>query len=63
MSAADLQAMLQQRAREQARAERDRRLEILKSKGIVIQTEEERERQMDEVDDIVARARCAAAAM
>ncbi|UKZ73076.1 hypothetical protein TrVFT333_000716 [Trichoderma virens FT-333] len=43
--------------REQVRSERDRRLELLKSQGVVIQTSEERERQMQEVEDILAKAR------
>lgn len=52
-----LQASLQQRARQQAKLERARRLELLKSQGIVVQTMEEREKQMEEVEDIVAKAR------
>lgn len=57
MTAAELQLSLVQRARAQARLERDRRLELLKSKGIHIPTEEEREKERAEVEDIVARAR------
>ncbi|KAJ9156426.1 Mediator of replication checkpoint protein 1 [Pleurostoma richardsiae] len=53
----ELIAQLQQRARQQAKLERDRRLEMLRAKGVHIQTEEEREREMVEVEDIVARAR------
>lgn len=52
-----LQASLQQRARQQAKLERARRLELLKSQGIVVQTMEEREKQMEEVEDIVTKAR------
>ncbi|KAK1572663.1 MRC1-like domain-containing protein [Colletotrichum navitas] len=52
-----LQLNLQQRARQQAKIEREKRLEYLKSKGIVVQTAEEREREMQEVEDIVTRAR------
>ncbi|KAK1992327.1 MRC1-like domain-containing protein [Colletotrichum falcatum] len=52
-----LQLNLQQRARQQAKIEREKRLEYLKSKGIIVQTAEEREREMQEVEDIVARAR------
>ncbi|KAM3510473.1 hypothetical protein MY11210_005875 [Beauveria gryllotalpidicola] len=51
------QVALQQRARQQAKLERTRRLELLKSQGIVVQTVEEREKQMEEVEDIVAKAR------
>ncbi|KAF6833956.1 MRC1-like domain-containing protein [Colletotrichum plurivorum] len=57
MTAGELHFTLQQRAREQAKMEREKRLEYLRSKGIVVQTAEEREREMQEVEDIVARAR------
>ncbi|KAL0942344.1 MRC1-like domain-containing protein [Colletotrichum truncatum] len=57
MTVAQLQYTLQQRARQQAKMEREKRLEYLKSKGIVVQTAEEREREMQEVEDIVTRAR------
>ncbi|KPM46236.1 hypothetical protein AK830_g363 [Neonectria ditissima] len=57
MTAGQLQASLYQKARQQAKLERERRLEMLKAQGIVIQTSEERERQMQEVEDIVAKAR------
>lgn len=53
----ELQALLSQRAREQAKLERERRLETLKAKGIHIQTEEERERDRAQLEDMVARAR------
>lgn len=53
----ELQQNLQDRARHQAKLERDDRLERLRAKGIRVQTEEEREKEMAEVDDIVARAR------
>ncbi|KAI0885501.1 MRC1-like domain-containing protein [Annulohypoxylon maeteangense] len=57
MTPAELQMSLQQRARAQAKLERDRRLEFLRSKGINVQSEEERQRERDQVEDIVARAR------
>ncbi|OLN85562.1 Mediator of replication checkpoint protein 1 [Colletotrichum chlorophyti] len=57
MTVTELEFTLQQRARQQAKMEREKRLEYLKSKGIVIQTAEEREREMNEVEDIVAKAR------
>lgn len=57
MTPGEFQASLLQKAREQARSERDRRLELLKSQGVIIQTSEERERQMQEVEDILAKAR------
>ncbi|CAK7214653.1 hypothetical protein SCUCBS95973_002220 [Sporothrix curviconia] len=53
----ELQQSLQERARLQAKREREERLEMLRAKGVRIQTEEEREKEMEEVDDIVARAR------
>ncbi|TLS28255.1 hypothetical protein PpBr36_01337 [Pyricularia pennisetigena] len=57
ITAAQLQLTLHQRAREQARIERERRFEALRAKGIHIQTEEEREREMQDVEDIMAAAR------
>lgn len=57
MTPGELQALLQQRAREQAKLERERRMEMLKAKGIHIQTEEERERDREQIEDMVARAR------
>ncbi|KAH7026124.1 MRC1-like domain-containing protein [Microdochium trichocladiopsis] len=57
ISATELQTSLVQKAREQAKLERDRRLEELRAKGIHIQTDEERERQREEIEDIVAKAR------
>lgn len=57
MTVGELQSYLQQKAKQQAKRERERRVEMLKAQGVVIQTAEERERQMQEVDDIVARAR------
>ncbi|EHK26309.1 uncharacterized protein TRIVIDRAFT_188652 [Trichoderma virens Gv29-8] len=57
MTPGESHALLMQKWREQVRSERDRRLELLKSQGVVIQTSEERERQMQEVEDILAKAR------
>ncbi|ROV96250.1 hypothetical protein VMCG_07657 [Cytospora schulzeri] len=57
MNPGELQAFLNQRAREQARLEKERRVEMLKAKGIHIQTEEERERDREQIEDMVARAR------
>lgn len=57
MTPGELQAFLQQQARQQAKLERERRLEALKAKGIHIQTEEERERDREQIEDMVARAR------
>lgn len=57
MTSTELQNSLQQRARAQAKIERQRRMETLKAQGITIQTAEERERQEAEVEDLVAKAR------
>lgn len=57
MTSAQLEASLYRKARRQAKTERDRRLELLKAQGVVVQTAEEREKEMQEVDDIVAKAR------
>ncbi|KAI0601556.1 MRC1-like domain-containing protein [Biscogniauxia sp. FL1348] len=57
MTPAELQMTLQQRARAQAKLERERRLEYLRAKGVIVQSAEEREREREQVEDIVARAR------
>lgn len=57
MTPGELQAFLNQRARDQARLEKQRRLEMFKAKGIHVQTEEERKRDREQIEDMVARAR------
>ncbi|KAJ0342357.1 hypothetical protein KNSL1_010752 [Colletotrichum chrysophilum] len=57
ITAAEMHFNLQLRAREQAKLERERRLQELKARGITVQTAEEREKEMQEVEDIVSRAR------
>ncbi|KAG6106003.1 hypothetical protein E4U31_001086 [Claviceps sp. LM219 group G6] len=57
MTPGELQAYLHFKARQQAKMERERRLEILRGQGIVVQTVEEREQQEQEVEDLVAKAR------
>ncbi|KAI1270935.1 MRC1-like domain-containing protein [Xylaria sp. FL0933] len=57
MTLGELHMSLQQRAKAQAKLERERRLEFLRSKGVIIQSAEEREREREQVEDIVARAR------
>ncbi|KAK4158522.1 MRC1-like domain-containing protein [Chaetomidium leptoderma] len=57
MTVGQLQSSLWQRAREQAKLERDRHLDMLKAKGIHVQTAEEREREMQDVENIVAKAK------
>lgn len=61
MNAAEMEASLRTAARLQARQERQQRIDQLKAKGVVIQTSEEREREEQEVEDILERARQAAA--
>ncbi|KAK3392155.1 MRC1-like domain-containing protein [Sordaria brevicollis] len=52
-----LEMTLLQRARAQAKREREEQLEKLRAKGVVVMTAEERAKEMQEVEDIVARAR------
>lgn len=53
----EVQLSLQQLARQQATREREERLQALRAKGVIIQTTEEREREVAEVDDLLAKAR------
>lgn len=57
ITAGELHANLLQRARHQAKLERDRHLEMLRAKGVHVQTVEEREKEMQDVEDMVAKAR------
>jgi mediator of replication checkpoint protein 1 len=57
MTASELQLSLQQRARQQAAREREERLHDLKARGIIVQTAEERNNEMAEVEDLMAKAR------
>lgn len=57
MTPGELSMSLQLKARQQARVERDRHVNALKAQGVVIQTAEEREREEQEVENILARAR------
>lgn len=57
MTRGELQASLYQKARQQAKLERDRRIDMLKAQGAVIETAEERERNRQDVEDILAKAR------
>ena len=57
MTPAQLQASLQARARRQALAERKERIEELKAKGIIVQTEEERQKEMLEIENLLEKAR------
>lgn len=57
MNPAELQASLQRRAREQARAEKEEKISELRAKGIFVQTEEERERDQLELENLLEKAR------
>ncbi|KAF4633593.1 hypothetical protein G7Y89_g4528 [Cudoniella acicularis] len=57
MTTGELQLSLQQRARQQATREREERLQALRDRGIIVQTSEEREKEMAEVEDLIAKAR------
>lgn len=57
MTQADMQRLLQQRARRQAMEERRAKIDDLKSRGIIVQTAEEREKDQAEVEDLVDKAR------
>lgn len=53
----DMQNSLQKRARLQAVAERRAKIEDLKARGIMVQTEEERQQEQIEVEDLLEKAR------
>ncbi|KAI9647805.1 hypothetical protein NHQ30_004193 [Ciborinia camelliae] len=57
ITAKDLQISLQLKARQQANREKEERLQSLRDRGIHVQTSEEREKEMAEVDDLLAKAR------
>lgn len=57
LTATELQVSLQQRARQQAMREREERLQALRDKGVIVQTTEEREREMADMEDLMAKAR------
>jgi mediator of replication checkpoint protein 1 len=61
MNTAQMEAELRKTARLQARKERQEKIEELKAKGVVIQSTEEREKDQQEVEDLVERARQEAA--
>ncbi|KAI5208236.1 hypothetical protein E4T39_01550 [Aureobasidium subglaciale] len=57
ISAQQLEIQLRQRAREIANEERAARLADLRAKGIVVLTEEEREREQMQIEDMLGKAR------
>ena len=61
MTASEMQTSLRRAARLQAIQERQQKIAELKAKGVVIQTADERDRDQQEVEDLVERARQEAA--
>lgn len=61
MNTAEMEQLLRKAARDQARQERQEKIDELKAKGVMIQTSEERDREQQEVEDILERARQEAA--
>lgn len=61
MNTAQMEAELRKAARLQARKERQEKIKELKARGVVIQSTEEREKDQQEVEDLVERARKEAA--
>jgi mediator of replication checkpoint protein 1 len=57
LTTTELQMSLQQRARQQAVREREEHLQALRDKGVIVQTAEEREREMADMEDLMAKAR------
>jgi mediator of replication checkpoint protein 1 len=57
LNPSELQARLQDRMRKQALAEKEEKLNDLKARGIIIQTDEERERDQLQVESMLERAR------
>ncbi|KIW11388.1 hypothetical protein PV08_10688 [Exophiala spinifera] len=57
MNAAELEVSLRRAARLQARQERQQKIEELKARGVIIQTSEEREREQQDVEDLIEKAR------
>ena len=57
ISLAEMQSLLQRRARQQATEERAEKIAELKSRGIIVQTAEERHKDQAEVEDLLEKAR------
>lgn len=57
MTPGQLQALLQRRAREQAQLERQEKINELRAKGIYVQTEEERQKDQFELENMLEKAR------
>lgn len=54
MNMVQLQGSLFQKARQQAQKERQEKIEMLRAKGIIVETEEEKEKRQMEIEDLVA---------
>ncbi|KAJ4295432.1 hypothetical protein N0V90_007444 [Kalmusia sp. IMI 367209] len=54
MNMIQLRGALFQKARQQAQREREEKIEMLRAKGIIIETEEEKEKRQMEIEDLVA---------
>lgn len=57
MNAAEMEAHLRRAARLQVRKEREEKLDELRSRGIIIQSAEDRQKEQQEVEDLVEQAR------
>jgi mediator of replication checkpoint protein 1 len=57
LTSCELQLQLQQRARKQALLEKQERIADLQAKGIIIQTEEERQKEQLELENLLEKAR------
>ncbi|RVX67056.1 hypothetical protein B0A52_08299 [Exophiala mesophila] len=61
MNAAELEMTLRKTARLQAKSERDEKIAELRARGVMIQTTEDREREQQDVEDLLEKARQEAA--
>jgi mediator of replication checkpoint protein 1 len=57
MNPTELSVSMMSKARAQAKMEREEKLQELRDRGIIVQSAEDRAKEMEEVEDIVARAR------
>ncbi|KAI9716488.1 MAG: hypothetical protein M1828_007648 [Chrysothrix sp. TS-e1954] len=57
MTPAELTAMLQRKGREQALIEKNEKIEALRAKGVIVQTEEERQHDQMRLENMLERAR------
>lgn len=57
MTSSELRILLHRRAKEQARHERDEKIQALKEKGVLVQTAEEKERDQMQLETMLEKAR------